>query len=160
MKLPPSSDFTPQGLVASYLLARSRERGEALTNLKLQKLLYYAQAWHLAIYDKPLFDEDFQAWVHGPVLPTQYFRFRHSEWRPIEDAAKKPDFDERSASFLEMILDEFGSETAVSLELMTHRERPWREARGALPKDTKSTAIISKATMKEFYRALGNGKAS
>lgn len=70
------SDLIIPNSVSDYLLVENRERGENLTNLKLQKLLYYAQAWHLALRNAPLFDEDFQAWVHGPVLPSQYLRFR------------------------------------------------------------------------------------
>ena len=53
---------------ADFLLIECRERGDILTNLKLQKLLYYAQAWYLVLLNKPLFAEDFQAWAHGHIL--------------------------------------------------------------------------------------------
>jgi uncharacterized phage-associated protein len=56
--------------VANYFIRRAHDSGEFISNLKLQKLLYYSQAWHLAIFDRRLFPERFQAWVHGPVIPT------------------------------------------------------------------------------------------
>jgi uncharacterized phage-associated protein len=149
------ADLLAPGRATDFLLIESRERGEVLTNLKLQKLLYYAQAWHLALDDIPLFDEDFQAWVHGPVLPTQYFRFRDFRWQPIIAEIGKPDIDDENlAAFLEEIIDVFGSESAVALELMTHRERPWQEARGDLLPYEPSSIPISKTTMRDYYRTL------
>ncbi len=140
--------------IADYLLFECRERGELLTNLKLQKLLYYAQAWHLALFDSELMAEDFKAWVHGPVLLSQYHRFKKHRWLPIDDDITKPELDDRTKKFLDEIVDVFGSETAVALELMTHREKPWLEARGDLPPDEPCTQSISKQTMKEYYRSL------
>ena len=64
--------------VAEYFLALANETGGTITNLKLQKLVYYAQAWHLANFDKPLFDAKFEAWVHGPVIPGLYEEYRVS----------------------------------------------------------------------------------
>jgi uncharacterized phage-associated protein len=138
----------------AILLAESRERGELLTNLKLQKLLFYADAWHLALRDEELFPEQFQAWVHGPVLVSQYHRFKDYKWRPIADAIDKPQVPAEMERHLNEIVDVFGSETAVALELMTHREKPWLEARGDLPPSEPCNARISKATTRDFYRSI------
>ena len=62
--------------IADYILFKTQNTGDFLTNLKLQKLLYYAQAWYLANYQKPLFDEPIEAWVHGPVVVQVYNEFR------------------------------------------------------------------------------------
>jgi len=141
--------------VADFLLCESRERGDILTNLKLQKMLYYAQAWHLALFNKELFEEDFQAWVHGPVLPSQYQRFKEFQWKPIISDIDYPQTENKElVDFLNEIVDEFGSETAVALELMTHREKPWLEARGGLPSEAPSSNKISKELMFDFYRSL------
>lgn len=140
--------------VADYLLSAARARGEPLSNLKLQKLLYYSQAWYLALEDRPLFAEDFEAWVHGPVLPSQYHRFRAAAWMPIAEPVDEPTLPGEVKRFLDQILDVFGSETAIALELMTHRERPWVEARGGIAADQPSTAIISKPSMRDFYRSM------
>ncbi|HSW71974.1 MAG TPA: type II toxin-antitoxin system antitoxin SocA domain-containing protein [Chlamydiales bacterium] len=140
--------------VADFLISESRERGDIITNLKLQKLLYYAQAWHLALKDKPLFEEDFQAWIHGPVLPSQYKRFKASEWRPILEEINSPNLALPIKEHLKEVVDVFGIETATALELMTHNELPWQEARKGIPADQPCTASISKVTMKSFYNSL------
>ncbi|GGK45319.1 Panacea domain-containing protein [Salinarimonas ramus] len=144
--------------IADFLLVSAREAGELLTNLKLQKLLYYAQAWRLALTDEPLFSEDFEAWVHGPVLPSQYHRFKDFRWMPITAPVDMPRVDEDLARHLDEILRVFGPESAVALEQMTHEERPWREARAGMPLHETSSAKISKNTMKEYYRSLMDGE--
>lgn len=148
------ADMATPNQVADFLLAESREQGEILTNLKLQKLLYYSQAWFLALEDRALFAEDFQAWAHGPVLPSQYHRFKEYAWRPLTVEVERPKFDEALDQHLSAIIEEFGTETAVALERMTHREKPWIEARGGLPSSAASTEPISKESMKDFYRSL------
>jgi len=148
------ADLAPPSSVSDFLLAESRERGEVLTNLKLQKLLYYAQAWHLATYDQELFAEDFRAWVHGPVLPSQYRRFKDYEWRPIMEEVGRPVLESALEAHLLEIVDVFGEETAVALELMTHREKPWLAARGNLALDAPSNAIVLKSLMRDYYRSL------
>lgn len=155
--IPKEPDTALTTAIADYILAECRERGEILTNLKLQKLLYYADAWNLALCDKPLFGEDFRAWVHGPVLLSQYHRFKDYRWRSITEDIEKPQLDDELATFLDEIIDVFGCETAVALELMTHRELPWLEARGDTPPMEPSSAKISKETMKNFYRSMNNG---
>ena len=141
--------------VSDTLIVGSRDRGDPISNLKLQKLLYYAQAWYLALHDDEIFQEDFQAWIHGPVLPSQYHRFKHNGWMPISDKPRSVRTGSRKLdNHLERIVDEFGSETPVALELMTHRERPWIEARRGLPSTMPSTNVISKVTMKKFYKQL------
>ncbi|HEY8579643.1 MAG TPA: type II toxin-antitoxin system antitoxin SocA domain-containing protein [Beijerinckiaceae bacterium] len=152
-------DLASPRSVADFLLVESRERGELLTNLKLQKLLYYADGWHAAESPegRPLFEEVFQAWVHGPVLPSQYRRFKDFKWRPIDlDVATPEGLSPEVRRHLTEIIDVFGSETAVALELMTHREPPWIEARGALAADAPSTAAISKDTMRRYFRFLAD----
>lgn len=148
-------DVVPPEKTADFLLVECRERGELLTNLKLQKLLYYADGWYAVGNDCPLFGEQFQAWVHGPVLPSQYHRFKEYRWRPIDvELAKPSDMPAEVLRHLCEVIDVFGSETAVSLELMTHNEEPWLEARGDLPPDAPSNALISKETTKRYFRSL------
>src|ERR1700740_2126650 len=83
-------DLIRPNLIADYIISESRDRGDILTNLKLQKLLYYSQAWFLALHDRSIFDEDFEPGLHGPSLPAQYRRFRHLEWRPITEPIRRP----------------------------------------------------------------------
>jgi uncharacterized phage-associated protein len=111
--------------------------------------------WGLLVKrDKPLFQEDFEAWIHGPILTSQYSRFWPNSWRSIEDEIAAPQLPGHVTTHLDEVLDVFGVESAIALEAMTHAEEPWREARGKAAPDEPSTAIINKETMKRFYRAL------
>lgn len=150
-----SPDLVSPDRASDLLLTLSRRSGEALSNLKLQKLLFYAQAWYLALVDRELFREDFQAWGHGPVLPSQYHRFRNFEWRPIDLRVHRPDaLPYKVQAHLKEIISVFGSETAIALEVMTHREAPWRNARRGLAPTAPSTAVITKDSMKAYYKNL------
>jgi uncharacterized phage-associated protein len=139
--------------VADTIIYLSRERGIEITNLKLQKLLYYSQAWYLAFTGEPLFGDSIEAWVHGPVVPSVFRRFRGYRWKPI-DCDVKPIEDARIIAHINAVLDTYGSIQATRLESLTHREEPWRDARGERPIDEPSNEVISKADMKRFYAAL------
>lgn len=154
MPLPENTAHPNSYKLADYLICEARERGENLTPLKLQKLMFYADAWHMALYDDPITDEQFQAWVHGPVALSQYYRFRDYKWRPITAEIDRPDFDEGLRAHLNEIVDVFGSESAVALEIMTHQEAPWQEARGDIPTDEPCSNCISKDRTREFYRSV------
>jgi len=136
--------------VADYFIWLANETGSFVSNLKLQKLVYYAQAWHLALYGTPLFQEDFQAWVHGPVIPALYQKYRNFGWQPIlEDA--NPELPKEVQDFLNEVAEEYFACDAYELEQMTHIEAPWNRARGDLQTDAPSNAVINKEWMKEYY---------
>ena len=137
--------------IADYFLYRYRECGECLTNLKLQKLVYYSQAWYLANKKKPLFNGKFEAWIHGPVNYKLYKRFKKYKWRPITHDVDLPKLPPKIVGFLDEIINAYGDETAYSLERMTHHERPWAEARRDLEPDESSSKVISEEVMKEYY---------
>lgn len=139
---------------ADYLIAFSREVGDPLTNLKLQKLLYYAQGWYLALYDVPLFGERIEAWAHGPAVPPVYEDFKGWRWQPIGGGIQKPQVGARVKSHLDEIMQVFGVLNAYELERMTHREAPWLDARGALAMDEPSHEVISTDSMKKFFKAV------
>jgi uncharacterized phage-associated protein len=152
---PIASDLASPNHVADFLLTDSRRKGDVVTNLKLQKLLYYAQAWYLARFDLPIFQEDFEAWIRGPVLPSQYHRFKSSEWRPIQDDIRAPQsLPPKLAKHLLSIIATFGVETATALEMMTHQEGPWLRARRNVPHNAPSRALITKISMKDYYRHM------
>ncbi|MEX0729307.1 MAG: type II toxin-antitoxin system antitoxin SocA domain-containing protein [Aquisalimonadaceae bacterium] len=138
--------------VATYLLWFSNEHGDLLTNLKLQKLVYYAQAWYLALERESLFDDEIQAWVHGPVIPAVYRAYRDFKWSPILVEVDKPNLPPKIEEHLADVMAEYGGFSAYDLERMTHSELPWLEARGGIPADESSNAPISQDTMAHFYR--------
>jgi uncharacterized phage-associated protein len=144
--------------VADYFLSFCREHGDFLTNLKLQKIVYYAQAWHLALLDKPLFDDKIEAWVHGPVIKSVYNRFKLGGASPITDEVKMPTIDSKTVKFLDKIFAVFGRFSAWELEQMTHLESPWIKARGGIAIDEPCNNVISIEEMKSFYRKLAKSK--
>jgi uncharacterized phage-associated protein len=138
--------------VADYFIWLAKDTGSFVSNLKLQKLVYYAQAWHLAIHDVPLFAEDFQAWVHGPVIPELYQKYKAFRWQPIA-VDVTPQIPPALIKFLEGVSDEYFSCDGYELEQMTHAEDPWILARGGIAADAVSTKQIEKTWMKEYYGA-------
>jgi len=139
--------------VADALLFIAREYGDNLTHLKLQKLVFYADAWHMVLNDgTPLISEQFEAWVHGPVVRSLYDRFRGSSWHPIMDEVSYPhSADESVQNHLKDLYEVFGACSAFELEKMTHDEEPWIQARGGLEPDQACTREIDKALMHSFY---------
>ncbi len=138
--------------IANYFIWLANETGSFISNLKLQKLVYYAQAWHLALREKPLFEEDFQAWIHGPVILVLYQKYKAFRWQPIlkDTEMQLPD---NVVKFLDEVAQEYFACNAYELEQMTHVEDPWNRARGNLPPDVPSNAIIKKEWMREYYKA-------
>lgn len=144
--------------VARYFIIRAYQDGiEAeMTNMKVQKLLYYSQSLHLALYDEPLFEQEIQAWRYGPVCPPAY-RF-YSEFEanqlPIPSQEALTEITEEKKQLLEEVWEYFGGYHAYRLSGMTHLEFPWKKARKGLPADASSTAPICLEDMK----ALGHQK--
>ncbi|EFA69826.1 hypothetical protein CEP10_09870 [Cylindrospermopsis raciborskii S07] len=140
--------------VARYFIHLANETGSYISNLKLQKLVYYAQAWHLALYDTALFEEEFEAWVHGPVIPVLYQQYKGFGWRPIQQEVEEPNLPENIRSFLDEVVEVYFQCDAYELERMTHQETPWIEsrARGSLPMDAPCNEIITKESIREYYK--------
>lgn len=154
-----SPKYTPQQIADWFLGTIDREAGDSLTHLKLQKLLYYAQAWTLSFFDEPLFDEDFQAWTHGPVVYSVFDHYRDKGWEALPTPETCPELDPQTAELLNEILSVYGQHSAKHLEQLTHQETPWQEARGDLPLEAYSNKIIKKDSMKKFYRELSEKAA-
>lgn len=145
--------------VADYFISKADpQAGDPMTHLKLQKLAYYAQAWHLALLDAPLVADGFEAWVHGPVARSLYDRFQAHGWQPIgpDQMTSNPEqtLPADTRVFLDEIWEVYGQYTAKHLEAFTHIERPWTEAREGLSPIERSAAPISVETMKAYYREV------
>jgi uncharacterized phage-associated protein len=145
--------------VARYFIIRAYEDGiEAeMTNMKVQKLLYYAQSLHLALYNEPLFAEQIQAWRYGPVCPPAYKFYSEFEAKqlPIPDKESLLQLPREKKELLEEIWEYFGGYHAYKLSDMTHVEFPWKKARKGLPPQASSTEPILLNDMKELgYQKL------
>ena len=138
--------------VADYFIWLSQETGSFISNLQLQKLVYYAQAWYLGVYGEPLFQDDFEAWVHGPVIPVLYRAFKDFGWRPIEVADRSLEgLPENVFQHLDDVAEEYFGCSGFELERMTHAEDPWIRARGGAAPDELSSNIIQKSWIKEYF---------
>lgn len=135
--------------VAAYIL---RERGE-MPAMKLQKLVYYAQAWSLVWDEKPLFAEEIQAWANGPVIPALYDRHRGQftvkEWDGNPDA-----LNDIERETVQKVLEFYGDKSTQWLTDLTHNEQPWMEARKGLPPGVRGNHPITHASMAEYYSSL------
>src|ERR1700730_1790883 len=155
--------------ISDYFIALSNETGSLISNLKLQKLVYYADAWHLANYGRPLIQEDFQAWVHGPAIPSLYGEYKQFGWKPIirEDLTQEKlyellkDFPKPTMDLLNLVTEEYFGLSAFELEKLTHNEEPWLKTRQGLTDDQPSERIIDKNLMRDYYsRFIQNGPKS
>ena len=147
--------------VANSIIARGRKEGIHITHLKLQKLVYLVQGWHLDMFDKPAFEEDLYVWQYGPVIETVYAAFRHNGSLPIVDEHPKPGLgckvyyakgkDMKTA--LDFVWKIYARKDALLLSAMSHAKgTPWAQAK------KRKQRVIDKELIKEHFRAIGEGR--
>lgn len=146
--------------VCDYIIVKLAEANADLNMLKLQKLIYYVQAWHLAFFDKPLFLGRFQAWVHGPVNRQLYDRFKDSKslYSQAYLTDIRPDFDLEGMPLearrhIDAVLEGYAEYSGSQLEEMTHAEEPWKAARQGVRPSERCEKLIDQKLMKEYYKA-------
>ncbi|MGX1096764.1 Panacea domain-containing protein [Amorphus sp. MBR-141] len=145
------TDLCPPIDIARWFINRvDREAGEAMTHLKVQKLLYFSQAYYLANFSKPLFEEDFEAWAHGPVITSVFHEYSSNRWEALP-AGPAPAIAEEIQDYLEAVYRNFGKFSAKQLERISHNHAPWIKARGGLPEEARCNNIIPKNEIKIFY---------
>ena len=142
-------------------------KGISVSPKKLQKLVYYVESWHLVHFDKELIEENFEAWIHGPVVPELYHDLKQfgyndikvineeldSTDQRIEKVANENDITEDQLELIYSVLNKYGVLNSFELEMLTHSEQPWIEARDGYPPHMRCNKIISKDRMKTFYSA-------
>ena len=119
--------------------------------LKLQKLLYLAQGYSYAFYDEPLFEEDMEAWVHGPVVTSVYHEYKDYKFNPIPISYELIKFDEQALSVLNYVKNKFAKYDGKFLEEMTHNQEPWILSREGLDPDERSDKTISKQNIANYF---------
>lgn len=128
---------------------------ESMSDKKLQKLTYYAVAWGWALLNRSIIKNDeFQAWVHGPVSPKLYAKYG---WNPILIQNRQLTFDNQVNDLLESVWYTYGNKTANELEALTHTETPWQNARRDFKPNENSSVVISTKDMREFYLSIYSG---
>lgn len=137
-----------------FINMTDRSQGEVITPLMVQRLLFFAQAWHLANKGRPLFAEEFEAWATGPVIVSVFERFQHTAFECLPFIENARDITGDRLSLLESVHEEYGCYQARKLdELSQERGGPWEQARGGRAPEAACNTIISKEAMKRFYGA-------
>ncbi len=141
--------------VSDYFVCKSNQLQKPITNKKIQKLAYYAQAWCLVFNDgKNLFDDPIEAWMHGPAIRSLWHKYKKYGYNPITKTPQTPNLDADTTSLLEEIWRVYGKYDAEYLESLTHSEDPWRKAREGLEVDESSSIVIKNSDMKQYYAQL------
>ena len=136
--------------VAAYIL----EKQGATTSMKLQKLVYYSQAWSLVWDERPLFDERVEAWANGPIVRDLYDEHRGQFMVETWAAGNTNNLDHDAIETIDKVLEFYGPKDSHWLSTLTHKETPWRDARTPLAEDERGDAEITPASMMEYYSGL------
>lgn len=149
--------------IAKYVIAYNDNHGDLITNKKLQKILYYIKAWGVVYFDDGIIDDDFEAWIHGPVCAAVYTQYKTFGYNPISQdygaessstyikAFRERQQDKDKIDLIDAVIAKYGPLTSLQLELLSHSERPWIEAREGLSPIETGHTIIDVRTIKEFY---------
>ena len=148
--------------LSDFVIANCNNLNFDISNKKLQKLMYYCQAWHLALSNKELISDDFEAWIHGAVLRPLYCEYEYYGFqcinlegdkvsKTLNDFINKVPFE--SYDIIMKVLNKYVKYSADELEEMNHSEYPWIYARNGKKKEEKSTNKITKDVIREYYAA-------
>lgn len=141
--------------IANWFIAKAAESGDLVTHLKVQKLLYYAEAWTQVLADKELFEEQMQAWAHGPVVPEVFHEFKQYGWNPLPVPQEKkiPEISDEAQEVLIQVFDTYGNIPARTLEEMSHLDAPWINARGDRSPEERCETVMPKIDIKNFFKS-------
>ena len=136
--------------IANWFLAK-----ESMTHKKLQKLSYYSVAWGWALMNHGVArDGKFEAWVHGPVSPILYQKYRDNGWNDLTRLKSAPELPDDITELLEAVWLTYGSKSGNELEALSHSEAPWVKARSGLKADARSSNLIKTSDMREYYQSI------
>ena len=146
--------------LANYIIMKCNKDNKEISNLKLQKMVFYCQAYHIAKYREQLIDNKFEAWKHGAVLPALYNDYSYLGYNNKQKYEKKEydnirsDLGEYLTGFLDKIINEFSDMTASEIRELNHSEEPWKEARRGYEPDDSCNEIIKEDTIYKYYSQL------
>ncbi len=136
--------------VAKYIL----ERTGPMTAMKLQKLVYYCQAWSLVWDERVLFPERIEAWANGPVVPALYRVHRGEFWVEGWPLGEVANVDDAGRETVDAVIRDYGGCSAQRLSDLTHAEPPWRDARVGLADGERGHREITVAALNEYFGSL------
>lgn len=134
--------------IANKLLSRAAnsEGSELMSNMKLQKMLYYQQGFHIAYFNTPLFEEDIEAWMYGPVVPCVYHYFKGKGKMGLEPISEEIELSDAEEALFNEVYEVYGEYSASGLINMTHQESPW------LTTPTGVGNVISIEKLDQFFK--------
>lgn len=136
--------------VASYILKKCG----SMTAIKLQKLVYYCQAWSLVWDEQPLFPEKIIAWANGPVV-YKLFKSHQGKYKVSSEKKGNPDkLNDTQKETVDAVIAYYGDKSSQWLTNLAHMENPWREARQGLSDNMRGYNEITHASMMEYYSGL------
>jgi uncharacterized phage-associated protein len=136
--------------IANKIIATTdSSHGETISNLKLQKILYYLQGFFIAVFDRKLFEEPIEAWQYGPVVKNVYDHFKafSSSSISLKDDEKIIDLTDTETELFKEVMEEYGQFSAIKLMNMTHEEFPWKKTFSENPQGE-----ISYELLKEYFK--------
>ncbi|MCY4233389.1 MAG: DUF4065 domain-containing protein [Bacteroidetes bacterium] len=136
--------------VVAYIL----DKKGTVSTWKLQKLVYYCQAWSLVWDETPLFDEEIQAWINGPVCPVLYEQHKGSFFVSEISGGKPENLNHTQIETIDAVLDFYGDKPPQWLSTLTHMEDPWKKARRGLPPRERGKNVITLESMAEYYEHI------
>jgi uncharacterized phage-associated protein len=139
--------------VAAYILERQPKR-DPITAWKLQKLVYYCQAWSLVWDEKPLFKEKILAWANGPVVKELYNQHKGMFYVKTMPKGHPKNLSPNQKDTIDHVLKAYGDKTAQWLSDLTHMEQPWIEARKGLKPGERGEVEIRLASIHEYYSGV------
>lgn len=119
--------------------------------LKLQKLLYLAQGYSYAFYDRPLFNDEIEGWVHGPVVRDVYNLFKSYQYNSIDITYEIDELDSEAEDVLNYVINNFAKYDAKYLEKLSHEQEPWLLSREGLDPDERSDKTMSKESIANYF---------
>lgn len=134
--------------IANKLLVMSQEKGELMTNMKLQKMMYYQQGFHLAYFGTALFEDEIEAWMYGPVVPAIYELYSNSGMNGITGDKDAEIFltEPNEENLFAEVFRVYSAYSAIGLMEMTHNEKPWKST------PIGKGSIIDKKIIKSYFK--------
>ena len=137
--------------IANYYIDRGVAEGKPLTHLQVQKLVYFAHSWMLAIFDEPMLDDDVEVWRYGPVLPAVYYCLSHNRSNPITvpitvHPSDDREFTDKQQAILNEVYEKYAPKSGMELSAITHMKgTPWQKAK------SKGRWYITDKSLKRYY---------
>ncbi len=136
--------------VAAYIL----EKQGAITAMKLQKLVYYSQAWSLVWDEKPIFPEDIEAWANGPVVRGLFNAHRGQYTVSTIDNGSSDNLSQIEKETVDAVLKYYGDKPSQWLSDLTHMEDPWKNARAGMSDNSRGSKAIQHSDIADYYSSL------